>query len=264
MTRTEQSTAIVDSIQKAIVRLVATSPAGFNLLLIGGFRYRFLNRSARTSRDIDYHWLGDLEKKQQELITLFRKRLLPDIRRQFGFDGRADPGTGPDAESPVVRTVLLAFWKADDKSGRIEIPVEITRVLCADSNEVRTMDGVIYPTISDADLIEGKIIAVLNRAIMAHRDLVDIFLFAGNLVPESPARIRRKLEALAIAGKDVAKCLEDLRTHADYHTKAIQAVIDTQVDREAAENINASGGAVTILENVTAIIAKNTPYPKGS
>ena len=48
MNKDEQA-LIVDAIQKATVRLVATSPAGYNLLLIGGFRYRFLDRSARTS-----------------------------------------------------------------------------------------------------------------------------------------------------------------------------------------------------------------------
>lgn len=257
MVKTEQHTAVLDKIQQAIVSLVATSSAGHNLLLIGGFRYRFLDRSVRTSRDIDYHWSGDLEKKQQELVALFRKRLLPGIRRQPGYEGRADPATGPDADSPAVRTVALSFWKPGVEYSRVEIPVEITRVLYADPTEVRTVDGIIYPTLSDADLIESKIIAVFGRRHVEHRDLVDIFLFAGKLAPDSPRRLKRKLEALRVAGEEVRKRLDDLPTHAAYHIKAIQTVVDSQLDREAAENINFAGGARIILERVLVIIRTN-------
>lgn len=254
--KAEQQT-VPDSIQRAIAKLVATSSVGYNLLLIGGFRYRFLDRSARTSRDIDYHWSGNLEEKQQELVTLFRKRLLPNIRRQFGYEGRADFATGPDAESPAVRTVTLSFWKSDVEFSRLEIPVEITRVECADPTEVRTVDGIIYPTLSDADLIESKIIAVIGRRIIAHRDLVDIFLFAAKLTLDSPARLKRKLEVLTVASEDVRKRGHDLQTHTAYHTRAIQAVVDSQLDREAAENINAAGGAKIILDKVLGIIKTN-------
>ena len=38
-------TSTMDQIQQAVVRLLATSPAGKNLRLIGGFRYRFLDQS---------------------------------------------------------------------------------------------------------------------------------------------------------------------------------------------------------------------------
>jgi hypothetical protein len=254
--KAEQPT-VLESIQQATARLIATSAAGHNLLLIGGFRYRFLDQSVRTSRDIDYHWSGDLEKKQHELAVLFRRRLLPKIRRQLGYEGRADPATGPDAESPAVRTVALSFWQSGVEFSRLELPVEITSVACADPTEVRTVDGIIYPTLSDADLIESKILAVFGRRIMAHRDLVDIFLFAGKLVPDSPARLARKLEALTVSGEDVRKRLEDLQTHAAYHVKAIQVIVDGQLDREAATNINAAGGAKMILERVLGIIGAN-------
>ena len=80
----DENTATLATIQQAIARLVATSPAGHNLLLAGGFRYRFLDRSVRMSGDIDYHWSGDLEEKQRELVALFRKRLIPSVRRRFG------------------------------------------------------------------------------------------------------------------------------------------------------------------------------------
>lgn len=256
MNRDEQ-TAIMDAMQKAIVRLVATSPAGHNLSLIGGFRYRFLDQSVRTSRDIDYHWEGELEEKQRELIGLFRKRLLPSLRRQFGFDGSADPATGPDADSPAVRTVIVAVWKAGVAYSRSEIPVEITRISHTDKMEVRTVDGVVYPTLSDADLVESKIVAVFNRNTMAHRDLVDVFLFGNKLVPASPARMAKKLGALGITPAVVKEKMDDLDRHAIYHAKAVQTIIDTQLDPEAAKNINAAGGGAVVLNNAVATIRNN-------
>ena len=42
-----------DKLQRIIARLIATSPAGVNLLLIGGFRYRLLDNSQRFSVDIE-------------------------------------------------------------------------------------------------------------------------------------------------------------------------------------------------------------------
>lgn len=250
------------NIQREIAWLVATSPAGYNLLLIGGFRYRFLDKSARMSRDIDYHWSGDLTAKQRELVILFRKRLLPGIRRQTGHEGSADPATGPDSESPAVRTVVLAFWKTGVEFSRIEIPVEITHVACVDPTEVRTMDGIIYPTISDADLIESKIIAIFNRQIMEHRDLVDVFLFAGKLIANSPERLRHKLESLEVNLYDTQKRMCDLNSHSAYHIKAIQAVIDGQLDQEAARNINVAGGAKMILNKVIEILERNIVFVK--
>jgi hypothetical protein len=43
-----------DKLQRVVARLIATSPAGVSLLLIGGFRYRLLDNSHRFSVDIDY------------------------------------------------------------------------------------------------------------------------------------------------------------------------------------------------------------------
>ena len=65
-----------DRLQRVVARLVAISPAGVNLLLIGGFRYRLLDNSQRFSVDIDYHWGGDLDAKQQELLALCRRVIL--------------------------------------------------------------------------------------------------------------------------------------------------------------------------------------------
>ena len=73
--------ATVEQIQRMVAALVATQPAGAGLCLVGGFRYRLLDRAVRLSVDIDYHWMGDLAAKQQALAELFRRRLLEQLFR---------------------------------------------------------------------------------------------------------------------------------------------------------------------------------------
>jgi uncharacterized protein YbjT (DUF2867 family) len=68
-----------DRLMRIIARVVATSPAGVGLHLIGGFRYRLLDGSQRFSVDIDYHWAGDLDAKQQELLALCRRVILRQV-----------------------------------------------------------------------------------------------------------------------------------------------------------------------------------------
>ena len=65
-----ESTAsqVSERIQTLAAGIVSTHSVGFQLYLIGGFRYRLLNSSARISADIDYHWEGDLQQKQQEVV----------------------------------------------------------------------------------------------------------------------------------------------------------------------------------------------------
>ena len=148
--------ATIERIQTLTVRILATHPAGCGLCLVGGFRYRLLNESARASSDIDYHWEGDLQSKQEEIIDLFRSKLLPEVKRQFSYDGDVRPAMGPDAESPVVRTVDLAFYRAQEPGSRIEIPVDIMSVARLDPPMVRTVEGTVLLTVSDADMIESK------------------------------------------------------------------------------------------------------------
>src|SRR5438477_2074026 len=102
-----------DRLQRAVAKLVAISPAGVNLLLIGGFRYRLLDNSQRFSVDIDYHWAGDLEAKQRELLALCRRVILGQIRRELGYEGSSSLRTGPDADSPNAKFLDLRFWKGD-------------------------------------------------------------------------------------------------------------------------------------------------------
>ena len=248
---------VTEAFQRMLVRLLATTPPGVDLRLIGGFRYRLLDRSPRVSRDIDYHWAGDLAAKQGELIAAFKRKLLPEVRRQFGYAGSAAPHAPPDGDSPVVRVILLAFWTDAEASTRIELPVEITRMCCADDSVVRIMDGVAYPTASDQDMIESKIIAVFGRGFLQHRDLLDIFLFANHLAASSPRRIDGKLTELGIDRGRAAKRLSDLAAGRSYHSRAIGELIDTQVDAPTAANLVLAGGGEMVFDRVIEILRRH-------
>lgn len=244
----------VEVIQRIVVQHVATHPVGRNLALIGGFRYRFLDASVRTSDDIDYHWAGDLEEKQKGLIDSFHRGLLSEVSRLLGYSGRVDARTGPDADSPAVRVVDLSFWKDDVPRSRIEIPVEVTCITCADPVEVRTAGGTIYATASEGDMIEGKVIAIFGRITLRHRDIVDVFLFQDRFRPDSAERLKSKLRALRMNDNDIEKRVRDFQEYSDYHTRAIQEVIDTQLDPEAAVQLNDSGGGKMVLDTVMSIL----------
>lgn len=259
MTDGRAESANLERIQRIVARVIATHPAGHNLLLIGGFRYRLLDRSTRLSLDIDYHWAGDLSVKQEELIALCRRRVLPLVRRQLGYDGQARAATGPGTDSTAARLVDLAFWKRDVSMSRIEIPLEVTRVQHTDPVTVRTAEGIVYPTLTEPDLIEAKAIAVVNRIHLAHRDLVDLFLFGDCFLPDSAVRLRAKLAALRIDSIQVTGRLEDLRQNLKHHARAAQAVLDGQMDSVGAANVNAAGGGETVVRQALQHLERNFP-----
>jgi hypothetical protein len=238
-------------------RIVATNPAGRSLLLIGGFRYRLLDRSARVSMDVDYHWEGDLAQKQADLLRLCRRILLPQARRELGYDGTAGLPTGPDAESPSARFVELRFWKLPVGGSQIILPLEITRIACLDPATIRTAEGIVYPTPSDLDLIEAKVIAVLNRSFIAHRDLMDVFLYGDRLTADSPKRLGEKLKKLQIDAGPVRKRLNDLEQNVEYHSRSVQDVIDNQLEPVPAAQINAGGGGRTVFDRALQLIQAN-------
>jgi hypothetical protein len=245
-----------DRLQRVIGRLVAISPAGVNLLLIGGFRYRLLDNSQRFSMDIDYHWGGDLEAKQGELLALCRRVILGQVGRELGYEGSVSVRPGPDADSPNAKFVDLRFWKGNS---HIEIPLEVTQVLCLDPPTIRTASGTVYPTPSDADLIESKVIAVLNRIFLQHRDLVDLFLYGDKLRPDSPARLKQKLAKMELRPETVARRLKDLQENREYHATAIQKVIDEQMDPTVAHQMNAGGGGRAVLDSALNLILRVYP-----
>ena len=251
--KVQLKTQETDRLQRVIARLVAISPAGVNLLLIGGFRYRLLDNSQRFSVDIDYHWGGDLEAKQRELLALCRRVILGQVRRELGYEGSVSVRTGPDADSPNARFVDLRFWKG---RSHIEIPLEITQILCLDPPTIRTASGTVHPTPSDADLIESKVIAVLNRIFLQHRDLVDLFLYGDKLRPDSPARLKQKLAKMELRPELVAQRLKDLQENHEYHATAIQKVIDQQMDSTVAQQMNSGGGGGAVLGLALNLILK--------
>ncbi len=242
-----------DRLQRLVAKSIARSPAGVNLLLIGGFRYRLLDNSQRFSVDIDYHWGGDLEAKQRELLSLCRRIILRQARRELGYEGSASARTGPDADSPTAKFIDLRFWKGDVD---IEIPLELTQIVCLDPPTIRTAGGTVHATPSDVDLIESKVIAVLNRLFLQHRDLVDVFLFADKLQADSPARIRQKLIQIQLPAETVIRRLRDLQDNQPYHATAIQKVIDEQMETIVAQQMNAGGGGRTVLESVLNVLTR--------
>jgi len=247
----------LEKIQRMAARVVATHPAGHKLLLIGGFRYRLLDQSARISKDIDYHWEGSLEEKQKELLRLCERVLVPEVRRHLGYEGVAAPLTGPEAESPNARFIELRIWKTNFAGSQIVVPLEITRIICLDPPTIRTAQGVVYPTTSDTDLIEGKIVAVFNRLFIEHRDFVDIFLYGDRLSADSPKRLGEKLAILQTNVASLIRRLNDLRQNVDYHSRAVQAVIDTQLEPVVAAQINSGGGGNAVFARALQLIQAN-------
>lgn len=58
--------------------------------------------------------------------------------------------------------IELACWRLGSDLGRIEIPIDIIRIECLDPPTVRTADGIVYRTVSNADMIESKVLAFVG------------------------------------------------------------------------------------------------------
>ena len=116
-----------------------------------------------------------------------------------------------------------------------------------------------YATPSDTDLIESKIIAVLNRIFLQHRDLLDVFLYADKLQQGSPARIEEKLVKLQVPPEIVSRRLKDLQQNREYHATAIQRIIDEQMETTLEQQINMGGGGRTVLDSAVAVLMRVCP-----
>jgi hypothetical protein len=204
--------------------------------------------------DIDYHWDGDLGRKQSEIMELLRAKLVPEVKRRFGYDGDVQNASGPDAESSFVKTVAMAFYRIGKAGERIEIPVEITSISCMDLPVVRTASGTVYLTASDADMIESKVIALFNRPFVEARDIVDLFLFQDGLVGDSARRLQTKFAGLRISPKSVADRYSRLLTNRAVHARAVDEIIDGQIDSAVAANLKASGGGDMVFDAVVAVL----------
>jgi predicted nucleotidyltransferase component of viral defense system len=245
---------LLQSIQALAAKVLATSPAGQQLHLIGGFRYRLLNASCRASADIDYHWEGDLDAKQAQIVDVLRKRLLPELKRQFAYEGDVQPATGPDSDSPAVRIVELAVFRPAEAGSRIELPIEITTIARLDPPLVRTVEGTVFLTVSDADMVESKIMALLNRSFPRARDALDVFLFQDALPADARERLSRKLGALSLPHADVVARLDNLEANRTVHMREIARLLDEQVEPTAAANLCAAGGAAMIFDAVMRLL----------
>ena len=253
----------LEEIQKLVVKTIATSRVGINLSLIGGFRFRLLDNSPRISVDIDYHWPGNLEDKQRELVSLFQRKLLPSIKEKWDYDGKVSERICPDRDLPGTRTVDLAFYKMGVLYSRIEMSVDITRIECEDNPVPITREGTVFLTVSDGDMIESKIIALFNRIYVQERDILDIFLFREKLEPDSKERIAGKMEHLSLDKSLVAKRFEKIKTDRDYHIRRMNFIIEEFFDPSAVENIHMGGGARIVFDHVMETLEEILPKPGG-
>jgi hypothetical protein len=204
--------------------------------------------------DIDYHWDGDLDSKQTELVDLLRSRLVPEVKRRFEYDGTVSKATGPEADSPFVKTVTVAFYRIGGPGDRIELPVEVTSIPCLDAPVVRTAAGTVYLTASDADMIESKILALLDRVFVEERDILDLFLFQDNFIGDSAQRLRTKLSRRHILPASVTERYARLLKNRAVHVRAIDQIIEDQIDAAVAANLKTSGGGAMVFGAVAALL----------
>ena len=258
-----QNQRTAEQIQRIIARVVARNPAGNSLILIGGFRYRLLDAAPRVSEDIDYHWDKDFDAKQVELVDLLERKVLPEVKQRLNYDGDVHAATGENSDSPAVRVINAAFWQEGVPYSRIEVPVEVTSIVCLDPPIVRTLDGVVYPTPSDLDMIESKIIALLNRQYVRERDFVDVFLFSSSLTEESAVRLKEKLSRIGMTDSDAEKMKRRFGEYRTRHVEGIQAVMDRQVEPATVASLESAGGAEMIYGSVMELLEKHVPIAKG-
>jgi CRP-like cAMP-binding protein len=242
---------VIEQLQRMVAALVATQPAGTGLCLVGGFRYRLLDQAVRRSVDIDYHWPGAVLAKQRALAELFERRLLSNVRRRLNLEGSAH---APAPESATTAVVELAFWRLGSDLGRIEIPVDVIQIECLDPPTVRTADGVVYLTVSDADMFESKVIAVISRGFLEHRDLVDLYLFINHAAPDTASRLARKCASLGIGAEHIARRLADLAAHSQRHAKAVDRILQEQLDPDAAAALAAAGGGQLVMATLSSLL----------
>lgn len=88
---------------------------------------------------------------------------------------------------------------------------------------------------------------------MAH-DMVDLFLFQDAFVSDSGQRLREKLLQIKADDASVGNTLSRLRADRMLHVKAIDRVIDEQIDNAVAANIKVAGGGAMVFDAVMAVL----------
>jgi hypothetical protein len=228
----------IERLQRLIAQTIARE-SGEKLLLIGGFRYRLLDKSIRQSIDIDYHCSGYSEKLKESLLSLFKRRLFPEVKRELQMECSVDD------KSELFITLELSFYNQRE---RIEIPVDIVTIPCLDAPETRTVGGTIYLTASDADMVESKIIALMSRVCFQIRDILDLYLFRSFLLPESMDRVQKKMSAIGLGKDHLDTVINDLQKHRAFHVRNLDKVIDERIDTTMRPIIRMNNGVDSILD----------------
>jgi hypothetical protein len=221
---------LVEKAERIIVRMLATNPAGHNLYLIGSFRYRFLDGSIRFSSGVDFYWEDDLTEKQAELLSFFQRQIVPEVSHRLGYQGRLLQIDVRDEGLSPTRVIALMLSDSKGLQADIVIPITLTRVVCLDSPAIRTMEGVVYPTISDADMIETTVLSLFHRKTIDEQDLFDLFFFERMLVPHCAQRIVEKMVRTSLPASLVKERYLSIVAARETHLSAIQEIIDAQLD----------------------------------
>ncbi len=252
----------IDQVQRWAARIIALHREGVGLRLIGGFRYRLIDGSGRTSADLDYHWDHDLAAKRDAVVRVLQRQLLPEVKRRLGFDGLVYAANAPGEESPFVKTAEIALFGGGLR-GRIEIPVDFTRIPCLDAPVAATVDGTVHLTASDADMVESKILAVFLRTPPAARDFVDLFLFRDRLHAESSSRLASKCADVNLAPNWMHGVWQRIRQQQATVEAGIERVLSEQMEPAVADNVRLAGGAGMIARNVMDLIEQVTRKARG-
>ena len=160
------------------------------------------------------------------------------------------------ADTDLVKTINLAFFIKDFAYSRIELPVDITSIEVLDAPEARTINQVVCMTRSDYDIIESKVIALVDSTFIRDRDIVDIFLFESLLPKDSPDRIAKKLKNMSLRASTVSERIHKMIQLRDVRIKSIQRIIDEQLERVQAETIAEGGGAAMVFDRVLKVITE--------
>jgi hypothetical protein len=128
--------------------------------------------------------------------------------------------------------------------------------------------GTVYLTVSDADMVESKTLALLDRVFVQARDFVDIFFFQDAFLVDSGVRIRRKLARLWGKSARQEDCLADLRKSLGTHARSTDRLIDEQVDPVPADHLRQVGGGrrvcEVVIETLEKILARGAEDPSAS
>jgi hypothetical protein len=116
--------------------------------------------------------------------------------------------------------------------------------------------GTVCLTVSDADMIESKVLALLSRIHVQARDIVDLFLFQDTFRPGSDQRLKTKRSQLKMDPAFVERALARLHKNRVLHVRAVDRVIEEQVDETVAANLKEAGGGGMVVDTVFSLVTR--------